>query len=156
MPVSPLYSAQYAAALVTEPTVRQKSSDWGGKVRMSYAKLTLTAAGQGDAKMLRLPMGRVRIYTALCRLIAPQGAASSTISVGYAAHVNEAGATVNASVAALIAATATSSAPANAGGSGVIVELSSRSGVDITITAAGGNTAASGDVEVVVAYSVAN
>lgn len=159
MAVTPDKSAQYTN-LTAVPPVLNDGRDHG-KLRMAHAKLTLTAAGQGDAKMIRLPAGKVRIFPRLGRLVAPQGAASSTIAVGLGAYTKMDGTTANADVDALLTATSTAGGAVTAAllgtaaGQVEFVELESKDGVDVTITAAGGDTAAAGDIVVSAPYVLA-
>jgi len=160
MPVSPDKSAQYAN-LSAVPPVLNDGLDLAG-LKAAFGKLTLTAAGQGDAKMQRLPAGKLRLHLRKGRLIAPQGAAASTVSVGLGSYTKPDGSVQAADNDALLVATSTATSAIDVAlqgtvaGSESFVEIESKDGVDITITAAGGNTAASGSIVVEVPYQKAS
>lgn len=160
MPVSPDKSSQYAN-IAAVPPVLNDGLDHAG-LKAAHSVLTLTAAGQGDAKMIRLPAGKLRIYPRLGRLVAPQGAAASTLSVGLGAYTKKDGTVASADVDALLVATSTAASAVTtallgtAAGQVEFVEVESKDGVDVTITAAGGNTAASGDIVVNVPFQKAS
>jgi hypothetical protein len=84
---APLKSAEFTNFSATPPLL-VGSYRWGSKMRGSSASLTFTAAGTGTAKMIRLPAGKVRVITDLCRIVCPVGTATSDLHVGYAAHVS--------------------------------------------------------------------
>ena len=90
MPLTPLHSAEWLNYIAT-PQIKQEPRKWNSKLYITSASLVLAAAGQGTAKMLRLPPGKIRVWSAFSRLVCPQGAASSTLSIGNAAYVKEDG-----------------------------------------------------------------
>ena len=93
----------------------------------------------------------------ICNGALNQLGASTTLSVGYAAYKNAAGTTVNASAAAYLAATSTSSAARTdilatiALGAGSVIDAN-QDGLPITATLAGGT--ASGVVQIAIRYVV--
>src|SRR5690242_15790977 len=99
--------------------------------------------GTGTITLGRTPAGLIVIDPDLSRLVTTQFGTSATISIGFAAYVNSAGATVSASTAALHSAGAAGAgaldvalgAPAD-GATGLV--LDSRDGVDIIATIASG------------------
>jgi len=86
---APLKSAEFTSFSAT-PRTLIPSYKWGGKLRASSASLTFTAAGAtGTAKIIRLPAGKLRVITDLCRIFTAQaGSTNSDLHVGYAAHVS--------------------------------------------------------------------
>lgn len=154
MPLTPAVSREYDL-YDNEPQEQVKIPDWGGRLEVSQGKLTYTAAGQGDAQMLRLPPGRLIIYPHLCRLISPAGAAGQTVDIGLGAYVNFAGETVAADpnlLSTAIVNTAALNVAFDEPATGAPFEVENVSGVDVTITVAVANSAAAGDVYVIVVY----
>jgi hypothetical protein len=159
MAITPLHSSQYLAAKVTEPRSAVHGSDWGGKLRMSYGKITFTAAGTGTAKMVTLPAGRKIILTDLCRFICPAGTSTADAHNGFTAYTQPDGTAVSADDNAFldnsdIGGGAIDSAfvlPAD----GVFV-LDSVQAVDIELMIDTANSPASGDAYVVVVYAEDN
>lgn len=85
---APLKSAEFTSFSAT-PRSLQPSFKWGGKMRASSASLTFTSAGvTGTAKLIRLPAGKLRVYTDLCRFVCPAGTATADAHIGYAAYVS--------------------------------------------------------------------
>lgn len=155
MPLTPLHSAEWLNYIAT-PQIKQEPRKWNSRLQITSASLVLAAAGQGTAKMLRLPPGKIRVWSAFSRLVCPQGAASSTLSIGNAAYVKEDGSVGAANANLLGNAIATSSAalaqalPLPASG---YIDLDSQDGIDIEAAFAGGNTAASGEVLLAIAFT---
>lgn len=157
---APLKSAQYTNFTAT-PRVMTPAYEWGGKMRASTGTLTFTAAGAtGTAKMLRLPAGKVRVYTNLCRIVCPIGTATADLHVGWAAYVS--GATGLAVVAddngfadnldvGGAAIDAAFTLPA-----GGIKDFDSADGVDIEIMVDTAASPAAGDARVIVVFSQGN
>lgn len=159
---APVYSTQYAD-YVANPTVKVKGSDWGAKLRTSYAKLTFTAAGfttaaAGDIKLIKLPPGRVRLYAGLSWLQCPQGTATSDLDVGWAAYTNQAGEAVAASGAGIANSLDVGGAAINEDLNSVAqyFEFDSQSGVDIVCSFDTANSPASGDLVMSLVYAIGN
>lgn len=160
---APVYSSQYAD-YVANPTVKVKSSDWGSKLRTSYAKLTFTAAGfttaaAGDLFLIKLPPGRVRLHVDLCRLVCPAGTATSDLDIGWAAYTGQDGVAVAASGAGLAdsldvgGGALDQTLPLPTAG---YKEFDSQSGVDIVASFDTANSPASGDLTLSLVYSIGN
>jgi hypothetical protein len=154
MPLSPLHSNEWLQFTAVPPIKAQPHK--AGRLYISSATLTFTGAGQGTAKMLRLPPGKVRIWSDLSRIVCPQGTASAVLSVGYAAYTNEAGTAVVANPAALASALTIGSAaqdvvlPLPAGG---FLDVDSQNGIDIECLIATANSPAAGDMTLSIAYT---
>lgn len=157
----PSQSSQY----VKHVTVPNKipSSDWGSKLRASYAKLTFTAAGfttaaLGDIALIRMPAGTVRILVDLCRIICPAGTTSSDLDIGVSAYKTN-GATV-----ALVGNALADSLDVGGGAldqvlplpAGGFYEVTSDEGFDIVCSFDTANSPASGDMVVAVVYQQGN
>ena len=160
MAITPSDSAQYANIAATPPVLNDGRDH--GKLRMAHAVLTYTAGGTGQARMLRLPAGKIRIYPILGRTANSVNAvATSTISVGLGAYVTPAGAVVAADVDALLVATAVGAALVSTALLGTVagqtaaIEVESKNGVDITIDWATANSPASGTQVLSVPYVLA-
>lgn len=160
MAITPAKSSQYTMQDGTHATIlRAPSSDVGSKLRASYGKLTFTAAGTGTAKMLRLPPGKVRVHTDLCRVVCPVGTATADLHVGYAAYTGGDGVAVVADDNAFAdnvdvgggAIDAAFSLPA-----GGFLEFDSLDGVDIEVMIDTANSPAAGDLVVSVVYQMGN
>lgn len=116
-----------------------------GDVRESFSTYTHPTGddGTGTIIMDQLQSGLIRIKPDLSRLVTSQHGTSATISIGYAAYTNSAGAAVSASTAALHSVGASGAgaldlalgAPAD-GATGLV--LDSRDGVNIIATIASG------------------
>jgi hypothetical protein len=159
----PSKSAQYTDATATPPAA-VKAYDWGAKLRASHASLTFTTAGfttasAGDIKLIRMPAGKVRILTDLCRIVCPVGTATSDLDIGYGAYVNAAGTPVNADGDALGASIdvgggaidAALDLPANG-----ILEIESQSGFDIVCSFDTADSPASGALKLTIVYMIGN
>jgi len=160
---APVYSDQHAD-FVASPQVAVQSYDWNSKLRTSYAKLTFTAAGfttasLGDITLMRLPAGKVRVISDLCRLICPAGTATADLDIGWAAHTDPAGAAVAADEDGLAASldvgggALDQTLPLPAGG---FKEFESQDGVDIVCSFDTANSPASGDMVLSIVYQVGN
>ena len=149
-----VYSAQRTNALAS-PVVNNKANEMGGRVRIAHGTYEASALASGDViEMFTLPNGARLIrgslaYDAL--------GASTTLSVGYAAHVSSAGATVNASAAAYKAAAST----ASAGKVDVLATLALGSGTEVdanqdgmVVTATMGGAAGTGTIELTIMYAI--
>lgn len=146
------------------PKVMVKSSDWGSKLRTSYARLTFTAAGfttaaAGDISLVRMPPGKVRVLVDLCRLICPIGTALADLDVGVGAYTNAAGAAVAlngiqfADSLDVGGAAIDQSLPLPTGG---FAEFDSRDGFDIVCSFDTANSPASGNLDISIVYQVPN
>jgi hypothetical protein len=159
---APTKSVQYTL-MTNTPSERVKGYDWGAKLRVSYAKLTFTAAGTttasaGDISLIKLPKGFVRVYGYLSRLICPAGTATADLDLGWAAYVNQAGSTVSADGDGIAASL-------DVGGGAIaqdlddlapVFEFDSQAGVDIVCSFDTANSPASGDLILVLVYGVQN
>ena len=150
-----LYSNQKTKWSQNVPSEKIDTNELGGRVRIAFADVTLASAAISDVvEMVNLPNGARLLDGYLTN--AALGA-STTLSVGYAAHKNAAGTTVSASAAAYLAATSTSSAARTdilatiALNAGSVVDAD-KDGLPVTITLAGGT--ASGVVQVAIRYVV--
>jgi hypothetical protein len=159
---APVRSAQYTDAYVNRAKVL--AYDWGAKLRTSYGKLTFTAAGfttaaAGDLALIRMPSGKVRIYSDLSRVVCPVGTATSDLDLGISAYYNEAGTLV-----ALAGAALADSLDVGGGAidavlplpTGGFLEVASRDGFDIVASFDTANSPAAGDLIVAVVYSIGN
>lgn len=163
------FSNQYNDAFQTVPQQMVKSSDWGSKMRTSYAKYDAAVGGQavdGDTiKLMRIPAGRVRVYgrnsSQLWTGIPFPAAPTATIVIGHAAYTDADGvaktAVTNSLAASAILGTGTA-AVASKELDAVIVEYNSQAGVDITATVGGTTVGATGTgvMELVLSYQIGN
>lgn len=149
-----VYSAQRTNALAN-PVVNNKANELGGRVRIAHGTYEASALASGDViEMFVLPDGARLIsgslaYDAL--------GASTTLSVGYAAHVASDGSAVNASAAAYKAAAST----ATAGKVDVLATLALGSGSEVdanedgmVVTATMGGAAGTGTIELTIMYAI--
>lgn len=150
-----VYSVQKTKWSQNVPSENIKTNEQGGKVRIAFAEYEASSLQIGDViQFFNLPNGARIIdgYLANDAL-----GASTTLSVGYAAHNNAAGTAVSASAANFLSATSTSSAARTdvaatiALGSGSVVDAN-KDGMPITATLAGG--AATGTIYLTVRYVV--
>ena len=150
-----LYSNQKTKWSQNVPSDKIKTNEQAGRMRIAFADITLAGAAIADVvQMLNLPNGARLVDGYLTN--AALGA-STTVSVGYAAYKDAAGATVALSAAAYLGATSTSSAARTdilatiALGAGSVVNAD-QDGLPISITVGGG--AATGVVQVAIRYVV--
>lgn len=157
----PTQSAQYVQYLLDTMVL---NGDWNAKMRVSFTKLTFTAAGfttaaAGDIKLTRLPAGRIRVYPYLSKIVCPQGTSTSDLDIGWAAHVNEAGSPVSASHAGFAdsldvgGAAINQTLPLPAVG---FKEFESNDGVDVVCSFDTANSPGSGDLYLILVYSQGN
>jgi hypothetical protein len=132
-----------------------KANELSGRIRVAHGTYEASALASGDViEMFVLPDG-ARLLTGT--LAHDALGASTTLSVGYAAHVNAAGTAVSASAAAYKAAAASTSAAKNdilatlALGSGSETDTN-EDGVAITVTM--GGAAGTGTIELTIMYVV--
>lgn len=149
-----VYSAQRTNTRAN-PTVKNKANELGGRIRVAHGTYEASSLASGDViEMFVLPSG-ARLVTGW--LANDALGASTTVSVGYAAHTNAAGTAVSASATAYLAATSTSSAAKTAIlatlalGSGSVVNANENG---MTVTATMGGAAGTGTIEVTILYVV--
>ena len=149
-----VYSAQRTNSRAT-PAVMNKANELSGRIRVAHGTYEASALASGDViEMFVLPDG-ARLLTGT--LAHDALGASTTLSVGYAAHTNAAGTAVSASAAAYKAAAASTSAAKNdilatlALGSGSETDTN-EDGVAITVTM--GGAAGTGTIELTIMYVV--
>ena len=160
---APTKSSQYTD-FTAKPQTFVPSSDWGSKMRMSFCKLTFTAAGfttaaLGDISLIAMPPGAVRIFPDLCRLVCPVGTATSDLDIGIAAYTNAAGTAVALAGIALAdsldvgggALDQTLPLPTNG-----LLEVNSQSGFDIVCSFDTANSPVAGDMYLSVVYQIGN
>lgn len=160
---APTKSSQYTDYSAV-PSLMVPSSDWGSKVRSSHSKLTFTAAGfttaaAGDLKLIRMPAGKVRILSDLCRLVCPAGTATADLDIGISAYTKQDGTTqalqgnVLADSLDVGAGALDQTLPLPAGG---FLEVESKDGFDIVASFDTANSPASGDMVLNVVYQLGN
>jgi len=149
-----VYSAQRTNTRAT-PAVMNKANELGGRIRVAHGTYEASALASGDViEMFVLPDGARLLEGSLAH---DALGASTTLSVGYAAHTNAAGTAVSASAAAYKAAAASTSAQkvdvlaTLALGSGTETDTN-EDGVAITVTM--GGAAGTGTIELTVKYVV--
>jgi hypothetical protein len=132
-----------------------KANELSGRIRVAHGTYEASSLASGDViEMFVLPDG-ARLLTG--SLAHDALGASTTLSVGYAAHTNAAGTAVSASAAAYKAAAASTSAAKNdilatlALGSGSETDTN-EDGVAITVTM--GGAAGTGTIELTIMYVV--
>lgn len=149
-----VYSAQRTNSRAT-PAVMNKANELGGRIRVAHGTYEASSLASGDViEMFVLPDG-ARLLTG--SLAHDALSASTTLSVGYAAHTNAAGTAVSAAAAAYKAAASSASAAKNdilatlALGSGSEVDAN-EDGMPVTVTM--GGAAGTGTIEVTIMYVV--
>ena len=149
-----VYSAQRTNSRAT-PAVMNKANELGGRIRVAHGTYEASSLASGDViDMFVLPNGARLLEGSLAH---DALGASTTLSVGYAAHTNAAGTAVAASAAAYKAAAASTSAQkvdclaTLALGSGSVVDADAN-GMAVTVTM--GGAAGTGTIELTVKYVV--
>jgi hypothetical protein len=149
-----VYSAQRTNALAI-PSVNNKANELGGRIRVAHGTYEAASlAADSVIEMFILPDGARLLEGSLAH---DAMGASTTLSVGYAAHTNAAGTAVSAAAAAYKAAAASTSAQkvdilaTLALGSGTEVDAN-EDGVPVTVTLAGAT--GTGTVELTIKYVV--
>ena len=149
-----VYSAQRTNSRAT-PAVMNKANELGGRIRVAHGTYEASALASGDViEMFVLPDGARLLEGSLAH---DALGASTTLSVGYAAHTNAAGTAVSAAAAAYKAAAASTSAQkvdvlaTLALGSGTETDTN-EDGVAITVTM--GGAAGTGTIELTIKYVV--
>jgi hypothetical protein len=103
-----VYSTQRTTLTQDDPSGFVQANELAGNVRVAYGTYEASSLASGDViEMFALPNG-ARILQG--QLAHDALGASTTLSVGYAAHTNSAGTAVSASAAAYKAAAASTSA----------------------------------------------
>jgi len=149
-----VYSTQRTNTRAT-PVVMNKANELGGRIRVAHGTYEASSLASGDViEMFILPDGARLLEGSLAH---DALGASTTLSVGYAAHTNAAGTAVSASAAAYKAAAASTSAQkvdilaTLALGSGTETDTN-EDGVAITVTM--GGAAGTGTIELTIKYVV--
>ena len=149
-----VYSAQRTNSRAT-PAVMNKANELGGRIRVAHGTYEASSLASGDViEMFVLPDGARLLEGSLAH---DALGASTTLSVGYAAHTNAAGTAVSAAAAAYKAAAASTSAQkvdvlaTLALGSGTETDTN-EDGVAITVTM--GGAAGTGTIELTIKYVV--
>lgn len=149
-----VYSAQRTNSRAT-PAVMNKANELGGRIRVAHGTYEASSLASGDViEMFVLPDGARLLEGSLAH---DALGASTTLSVGYAAHTNAAGTAVSAAAAAYKAAAASTSAQkvdvlaTLALGSGSETDTN-EDGVAITVTM--GGAAGTGTIELTIKYVV--
>lgn len=149
-----VYSTQRTNTRAT-PSVMNKANELGGRIRVAHGVYEASSLASGDViEMFILPDGARLLEGSLAH---DALGASTTLSVGYAAHTNAAGTAVSASAAAYKAAAASTSAQkvdilaTLALGSGTETDTN-EDGVAITVTM--GGAAGTGTIELTIKYVV--
>jgi hypothetical protein len=149
-----VYSAQRTNSRAT-PIVKNKANELGGRVRVAHGTYEASSLASGDViEMFILPDGARLLQGELAH---DALGASTTLSVGYAAHTDAAGSAVSAAAAAYKAAAASTSAQkvdvlaTLALGSGTEVDANA-DGMPVTVTM--GGAAGTGTIELTVLYAV--
>ena len=150
-----VYSVQKTKWSQNVPSENIKTNEQSGKVRIAFAEYEASSLQTADViQFFNLPNG-ARIVDGYLAYDALN--ASTTLSVGYAAHTNAAGTTVSASAAAFLTATSTATAGRTdiaatiALGSGSLVDAN-KDGMPVTATL--GGAAASGTIYLMIRYVV--
>jgi len=149
-----VYSAQRTNSRAT-PIVKNKANELGGRVRVAHGTYEASSLASGDViEMFILPDGARLLQGSLAH---DALGASTTLSVGYAAHTDASGTAVSAAAAAYKAAAASTSAQkvdvlaTLALGSGTEVDAN-EDGMPVTVTM--GGAAGTGTIELTVLYAV--
>jgi hypothetical protein len=135
-----------------------KSSDWGSKLRCSYASVVYagTTGTAGTIKLLRLPQGKIRILGWLSRILGVHASASLRVDVGYTAHTNADGTAVVADVNGIASAQDPDTFAAPDELASTHLELDSREGIDITYAIQAGALAAGDTFKIWLVYMQGN
>jgi len=148
-----VYSVQKTNWNQTVPAVNNKTNEMGGRVRIAHGVYEASALASGDViEMFNIPNGARLIEGSLAH---DALGASTTLSVGYAAHTDSSGSAVAASAAAYKAAAASTSAQkvdilaTLALGSGTVVDAD-KDGLPISVTM--GGAAGTGTIEVTIKW----
>jgi aspartate 1-decarboxylase len=148
-----VYSVQKTNWNQTVPAVNNKTNEMGGRVRIAHGVYEASALASGDViEMFNIPNGARLIEGSLAH---DALGASTTLSVGYAAHTDSSGSAVAAAAAAYKAAAASTSgqkvdilATLDLG-SGTVVDAD-KDGLPISVTM--GGAAGTGTIEVTIKW----
>lgn len=120
-------------------------SEWAGRLRVAYFSHTQSGAGDAGSTvdLVKLPAGRIRVMTDLCKIANSAFGAARTLDVGYQAYTAKDGTTTAADPDALTTAVIDVSAAATnflatAAGADPTLYINSRDGVTIDCVVAGG------------------
>lgn len=148
-----VYSVQKTNWNQTVPAVNNKTNEMGGRVRIAHGVYEASALASGDViEMFNIPNGARLIEGSLAH---DALGASTTLSVGYAAHTDSSGSAVAAAAAAYKAAAASTSAQkvdilaTLALGSGTVVDAD-KDGLPVSVTM--GGAAGTGTIEVTIKW----
>lgn len=86
---TPTSSAQYAAQVATSSTAKRSAAEVTATLRVgyfSYTHLAAAGAGTGEVNLIRLPPGRVRIFSDLSRHVTSQFAVNADLHLGFRAY----------------------------------------------------------------------
>lgn len=149
-----VYSVQRTNTRAT-PIVKNPANAMGGRIRVAHGVYEASSLASGDViEMFTLPDGARLIEGSLAH---DALGGSTTLSVGFAAHVNAAGTAVSAAPAGYKAAAASTGAQkvdilaTLALGSGTVTDTN-EDGVIATVTM--GGAAGTGTIEVTIKYAV--
>lgn len=149
-----VYSAQRTNSRAN-PVVMNKANELGGRIRVAHGTYEASALASGDViEMFLLPDGARLIEGSLAH---DAMGASTTLSVGYAAHTDRDGTAVSASAAAYKAAAASTTAQkvdilaTLALGSGTETNAN-EDGFPVTVTM--GGAAGTGTIELTIKYAL--
>jgi len=149
-----VYSAQRTNSRAN-PVVMNKANELGGRIRVAHGTYEASALASGDViEMFLLPDGARLIEGSLAH---DALGASTTLSVGYAAHTDRDGTAVSASAAAYKAAAASTTAQkvdilaTLALGSGTETNAN-EDGFPVTVTM--GGAAGTGTIELTIKYAL--
>jgi aspartate 1-decarboxylase len=148
-----VYSVQKTNWNQTVPAVNNKTNEMGGRVRIAHGVYEASALASGDViEMFNIPNGARLIEGSLAH---DALGASTTLSVGYAAHTDSSGTAVAAAAAAYKAAAASTAAQkvdilaTLALGSGTVVDAD-KDGLPVSVTM--GGAAGTGTIEVTIKW----
>jgi hypothetical protein len=158
---APTKSAQYANITSTPPVLNAVYDS--SPLMQKHAKLTFTSAGfttaaAGDLQLIRMPAGKIRIYSDLSRVVCPVGTATSDLDIGYGAYTGIDGVAVVADGDALAASLDVGGGAIDAAlalPAGGFLEIESKDGFDIVASFDTANSPASGDLVVSIVYTKA-
>ena len=157
MPLTPLTAAEYN----TEGGRGNSVDQPGGQLQMAHGTWTSTVAGVGEASVIKLPAGKIRVHSALSSLLTGNlSLAGADLHIGYAAYTGSDQVAVVADENAFLdnadlGGAALSGAwllPAVT--TAIYTEFNSESGIDITITIDTANASIGETVQLVCAYTV--
>lgn len=149
-----VYSAQRTNSRAN-PVVMNKANELGGRIRVAHGTYEASALASGDViEMFLLPDGARLIEGSLAH---DALGASTTLSVGYAAHTDRDGTAVSASAAAYKAAAASTTA----GKADILATLALGSGSETNanedgfpVTVTMGGAAGTGTIELTIKYAL--